>query len=46
MCDPIPPAWVATFSGPLNGGTITVHTPNCLALARVRQAATRPAGPS
>lgn len=40
--DPIPPTWLAQFTGPSIGGTVTLHLPSCTLIGhRVADAVAR-----
>jgi hypothetical protein len=38
-CEPIPPRYPVTVSGPVSAATVTIHTPDCLYLRKVREGA-------
>lgn len=36
-CEPIPPRYPVTVSGPLATAVVTIHTPTCIGLRKVRE---------
>lgn len=38
-CEPVPPRYPVTVSGPVHDAVVTIHTPTCIYLRKVREGA-------